>query len=470
MSNAEAMIQAEVSDLEGLNNILNQHPGVIADRDRKAAEAARLAEELLEQQKKAKKNESVIVEDPGLPNFIHTAINIRESVNDLNVLIDEVMRNDFSLMNKRGREIIRLDRDSLDLYVIGAGGTGGWFIPKLIKILNTAISKSMINSANVIVIDGDEVEEKNLLRQNFIRQDIGKNKAEVMANRYSMVADTKVSISYVDKYLKESSHKVEERAASKYINISEIFGTGNSIASQNKLVFSLIDNAITRKAIHKACAMNSISVIDVGNDKYNGQLNFSDYTTMYNNNLSFIPGNVFYSEPELVLANDDVSVFNCANTDATEDQLFAANDMAATVLGAFINNLIDNNGRIKYQKVNFITSENMQSNSECPAIPVELRFRTGNNARSLSTFKKLNSYNDFFHWMPRARNFNANDHENLYTAIKRSKAYTDRFEECINNIYSDEIMGFLNNGSKYLNILLDRANIWIQENLNEEGK
>lgn len=35
------------------------------------------------------------------------------------------------------------------------------------------------------LVDGDTVEPKNLIRQNFIEQDIGKNKAAVMADRYS---------------------------------------------------------------------------------------------------------------------------------------------------------------------------------------------------------------------------------------------------------------------------------------------
>ena len=37
----------------------------------------------------------------------------------------------------------------------------------------------------ILVCDGDVVEEKNLIRQNFVEQDVGRNKAQVLAERYS---------------------------------------------------------------------------------------------------------------------------------------------------------------------------------------------------------------------------------------------------------------------------------------------
>ena len=39
----------------------------------------------------------------------------------------------------------------------------------------------------VIICDGDVVEEKNLVRQNFTPADQGENKARVLAERYSTV-------------------------------------------------------------------------------------------------------------------------------------------------------------------------------------------------------------------------------------------------------------------------------------------
>ena len=66
------------------------------------------------------------------------------------------------------------------IVVIGAGGTGGYVIPHLYRL-----GYASHRDVRVIVCDGDVVEEKNLIRQNFVEQDIGRNKAQVQAERYS---------------------------------------------------------------------------------------------------------------------------------------------------------------------------------------------------------------------------------------------------------------------------------------------
>lgn len=58
------------------------------------------------------------------------------------------------------------------IFVLGAGGTGSWLCAFLDK-------QSQGN--NVIVMDGDVVEDKNILRQNFTRKDISRRKAQVVA-------------------------------------------------------------------------------------------------------------------------------------------------------------------------------------------------------------------------------------------------------------------------------------------------
>ncbi len=68
----------------------------------------------------------------------------------------------------------------VQILVIGAGGTGGYVIPQLYRIAYSARRK-----CRIIIADGDVVEEKNLIRQNFAPCDIGENKAEILAKRYS---------------------------------------------------------------------------------------------------------------------------------------------------------------------------------------------------------------------------------------------------------------------------------------------
>lgn len=57
------------------------------------------------------------------------------------------------------------------IHVIGCGGVGSWLIPSLAKLVPHTI---------IAVHDGDKLEERNLDRQLFTTQDIGKNKAEAL--------------------------------------------------------------------------------------------------------------------------------------------------------------------------------------------------------------------------------------------------------------------------------------------------
>lgn len=63
------------------------------------------------------------------------------------------------------------------IVMLGCGGTGGHIAPHLYRLLH-----ALFRPSKVILCDGDIVEKKNLVRQNFIASDLGKNKAEVLPN------------------------------------------------------------------------------------------------------------------------------------------------------------------------------------------------------------------------------------------------------------------------------------------------
>ena len=65
---------------------------------------------------------------------------------------------------------------------LGAGGTGGHIAPHMYRLLY-----SLDRPVRYIICDGDIVEEKNLVRQNFTSAELGENKAKVLAERYSTV-------------------------------------------------------------------------------------------------------------------------------------------------------------------------------------------------------------------------------------------------------------------------------------------
>ena len=73
---------------------------------------------------------------------------------------------------------------------LGAGGTWGHIAPHLYRLLY-----ALDRPARYIICDGDIVEKKNLVRQNFAPADLGENKAKVLAERYSTVFGLEESMS-----------------------------------------------------------------------------------------------------------------------------------------------------------------------------------------------------------------------------------------------------------------------------------
>ncbi len=61
------------------------------------------------------------------------------------------------------------------MYCIGAGGVGSWLVPALVRL---------VGSSQVTIVDGDELELKNLDRQLFTQRDLGQNKAVALAKIY----------------------------------------------------------------------------------------------------------------------------------------------------------------------------------------------------------------------------------------------------------------------------------------------
>ena len=64
------------------------------------------------------------------------------------------------------------------IVMLGAGGTGGHIAPHIYRLLY-----ALDRPSRFIICDGDKVELKNLVRQNFSPADLGENKAKILAER-----------------------------------------------------------------------------------------------------------------------------------------------------------------------------------------------------------------------------------------------------------------------------------------------
>lgn len=74
--------------------------------------------------------------------------------------------------------MIKLNPSVSNVVVVGCGGVASWMIFPLIKLLNGSDHRP-----NLLLVDGDTIEERNLERQWFDEKDIGGNKAMSMEGK-----------------------------------------------------------------------------------------------------------------------------------------------------------------------------------------------------------------------------------------------------------------------------------------------
>jgi len=139
-------------------------------------------------------------------------------------------------------------RNLRKIVIIGCGGNGSHIVPHVARLV-----RSLRNDIEMVLIDGDIVEEKNLIRQHFIPTDIGTNKAEVLARRYGNALN--VNIGHVPEYLTDAS-------------ASAMLSNG-----ARTLVITCTDNLKSR---HLVATKHTGVWIDLGNEKTSGQVSFSN--------------------------------------------------------------------------------------------------------------------------------------------------------------------------------------------------
>lgn len=71
--------------------------------------------------------------------------------------------------------------EKFKICVIGAGGTGSYFLKEFSRYLYEN-KKAQQQIRRMVIVDGDRVEEKNLVRQSFMKEDVAAPKSAVMAS------------------------------------------------------------------------------------------------------------------------------------------------------------------------------------------------------------------------------------------------------------------------------------------------
>jgi PRTRC genetic system ThiF family protein len=133
----------------------------------------------------------------------------------------------------------------LRVCLVGCGGTGGFVAEGLARLL----AKNM----QIVLVDFDKVEEHNLQRQAFYRDDLGKFKSEVLARRLATQFHRRIGFTTIP--------------------------VNTDYLERFDIVIACVDNAQARQVIHDMYQFDGVSGymkrpwwIDAGNGENSGQV------------------------------------------------------------------------------------------------------------------------------------------------------------------------------------------------------
>ena len=226
------------------------------------------------------------------------------------------------------------------IIILGAGGTGGHVMPHLYRLLH-----SLNRYTKVVVCDGDIVEEKNLVRQNFISVDLGKNKAQVLAERYATAFGLEVS--YIPEFI-EDEDRLAELAAPDVFYANQYSQHGVEGLS---ILVGCVDNNRSRQLCHQVFKKaQNLVYIDSGNGEHTGQVVCG---IRRSGRTYYKPIGEIY--PDVLMDTDKFPTqLSCAEAAVSAPQSIVANIMAGTAVVSYLYNILVL-GSIETRSVTFST-------------------------------------------------------------------------------------------------------------------
>lgn len=221
--------------------------------------------------------------------------------------------------------------------VVGAGGNGGYYIPNLarqVSIQNQLREIERLPAHKITLIDADNVELKNLNRQNFINRDINENKARVLADRYGRAFG--LEIDFLDEYL---------------VSVEMLHGIIRNYRQHRVVIVGAVDNNKTRKILHDTHKLTPRSFyLDAGNEEHAGQVVCGYFTGNANPSKPSPTGgtiqhfdlpSICEKYPEVMEAKDKLPTeLSCAEQSESAPQNIFTNQTAATLLMGFTNTIL----------------------------------------------------------------------------------------------------------------------------------
>lgn len=218
----------------------------------------------------------------------------------------------------------------VNICIIGCGGTGGNLIARLARFLSGDTGDLTIN---VAIADGDTVEYKNVDRQPFDGEDLGENKAVVLAENIESCLHVRL-----DSYPHYILTTADLDRIFESLNREGDYISGSS--SDINILVSCVDNHAARKTCHdwfeKVSFLGTTFFIDPANEDVSGEVVIAKRHAH-----TITSPDRFWYYPDII--NDlgkPVNEMSCEELNNAAPQHFATNCYAADICFAFIAGII----------------------------------------------------------------------------------------------------------------------------------
>lgn len=218
------------------------------------------------------------------------------------------------------------ERNVYKIIIVGTGGTGGAVASLTARYLYSKMGNEE-NVYNMVLVDGDTVDEKNINRQPFSSDDVGSFKVDCLSEAYREVYGINVNAFpvYID--------DVEE-----FQNIFNYQDTKPSSYYSTKyhtILIGAVDNHRARQTMHEF--FSNIRLKENTDLLYIDSANEFDFGTIVagykdSNNNIICPDRTFFFPDVLTSKEKKASELSCGEINISAPQHYATNQQAACIV------------------------------------------------------------------------------------------------------------------------------------------
>ena len=187
------------------------------------------------------------------------------------------------------------DHSKLRIVIVGAGGTGSFAAPAIARLVYEL--KENGKAVEVMIVDPDIVESGNIPRSNFCAAEIGRSKAQTLAERITMAwgieAASSCEVFDSERHLKQS--------ASDYRNLTILVGCVDNHHARREL-----HRAIDEDRGYRSSEAPGLWWIDGGNGKSAGQVLIGSTTKRLKPEDHFTGTSICHSLPAPSIVHPDL--------------------------------------------------------------------------------------------------------------------------------------------------------------------